>query len=283
MRNFQVSPERAAEMRGDPHAKEKFLPEHAADAVKFIHVAVVIPHGSGPVLPIAAELCRDGSVNEDHLGENGFFGRITANWARVVADHNTAHPDEAFTHVFVSGDGAYAALLKEPFRIVKDCRNWDFQKPLNDQPWRENIKMKGMELDASGQYVLYDPKHQLKCFRYHIVKTGWELVAWACEGRAVSMGLASMAHGGSNPSSLSDATRTKQDDRYPLTLFVRDTLVAQAATGLRAYQELELRDFPMDWTSFDENGVCNGLHREGAHGCRNTRRRATETARATVS
>jgi hypothetical protein len=87
-----------------------------------------------------------------------------------------------------SGDGAYAALLKEPFRFVKDCENWDFQKPLNDQPWREDIRMKGMELDASGQYVLCDPKHQLKCFLYHIVKTGWELVAWACEGRAVSMG-----------------------------------------------------------------------------------------------
>jgi hypothetical protein len=37
-------------------------------------------------------------------------------------------------------------------------------------PWNEDIKMRGMEFDASGQYVLYDPKHQLKCFRYHIVK-----------------------------------------------------------------------------------------------------------------
>jgi hypothetical protein len=78
-------------------------------------------------------------------------------------------------------------------------------------------------------------------------------------------------------------TRAKQDDRYPLTLFVRDTRVAQAVTGLRAYQELEGRSFPMDWTSFDEIGVCNGLHCEGGHGCRATRRRATKTARATVS
>jgi hypothetical protein len=76
--------------------------------VKFIHVAVVIPHGSGQVLPIATEFSRDGSVNEDHLGEAGFFGRITANWARVIADHTTAHPDEAFTRVFVTGDGAHA-------------------------------------------------------------------------------------------------------------------------------------------------------------------------------
>jgi hypothetical protein len=47
-------------------------------------------------------------------------------------------------------------------------------------------------------------------------------------------------------------------------LLVRDTLVAQAATELRAYQELEGSDVPMDWTSFDEIGVCNGLHHEGA-------------------
>jgi hypothetical protein len=136
-------------------------------------------------------------------------------------------------------------VLKEPFKIVEVCEDWDLQKPLNDQPWREGIKMKGTNLDASGQYVLHDPKHQLKGYRSHIVKTGWKLVAWACEGRAVSMGLASNAHGAGLASSLSDANRTKQDDRYPLTLFARDTPVAQAATGLRACQELERVDLPI--------------------------------------
>jgi hypothetical protein len=86
-------------------------------------------------------------------------------------------------------------LLKEPFRVVKDCDNWDFHKPLNDQPWREAIKMKGTKLGASGQYVFYYPKLQLKCYRYQIVQTGWELAAWACEERAVSMGLASTPGG----------------------------------------------------------------------------------------
>jgi hypothetical protein len=220
---FVVSAEELARLRHSAAARVEWQRQHTGEAVKYIHLVAWVPHGEGPVLPIAAEVSTHGSVSAEHLADWGFFGRTCRNLAIVVDEWNEFHPpDEHFRWVFIGGDGAYPLVLKEPVVVARDPGNWNFDPSatLLDQPWREMICGSHLS-DTTGQalWMSIDSKHHLKGMRYHLVKPGWQLAAWVDRsGRVVTFDVDSLREYGVTEPVLNNDPRTKQDEGSPATL-----------------------------------------------------------------
>ena len=111
--NFQITPAILAAWKRDPALRDAWLREESPKlAARFIHAAVWVPIGEGPIIPLKAEVSRNGSVDAKHAGPEGFYGSMCENFKTAISQWNASClADEQFLWERSAADGAYRGLI----------------------------------------------------------------------------------------------------------------------------------------------------------------------------